>query len=138
MRAGERWTWRKCFSEEGGIPSQPQEGIANWLSGMLLGKRVTGEVRDGGREGSQRGEAGASRRRRLLTQIHFMDGERGDILRRRVLVRGSSWVLTCPSSILTRLLWRKLTHVGCLLSVPAVCLMFYILFLFNPQSNPRR
>lgn len=43
---------------------------------------------------------------------------------RRVL----TWGLTCPSPILTRLKWRKLTHVRCLLSVPATCLMLYISF----------
>lgn len=41
-----------------------------------------------------------------------------------------------PASPLTRLKWVQLTHVRCLLSVPAICLMFYIPFPFNPQSHP--
>lgn len=57
---------------------------------------------------------------------------------RRVLTWGSSWGLACPSPILTRLKWRKLTHVRCLLSVPATCLMLYVSFSFTSQSSPTR
>ena len=42
---------------------------------------------------------------------------------------GPSWSLTCPSPTLTSLKWS-------LLMCQEICLMLYIPFTFNPQSNP--